>query len=327
MAIQVRDEAGLFGSSDLPALQTAAGKWPFEVHLLTSTSSPNKAAFESRVSQLIDAPNVVGIGIDPTHHFVVVHFGKETGVPASQWASVTSAGNPDFKEAHWVVGLTRIGDQAVLAKQQAQAITIQPTTSPTETSYTGWWIFGGFVTVFAAVAIYFWWKHRREDEYRRKMEELDAEIAEKRARNIEEASWHERLKNSPSRASPPSPGYVPTRVVASPSSPSVVVNQSSGGGSGDLLTGYVLGSMNNHPAPVVREIVHEPVPVPVSSHDSGGSSSSWSSSSSSSYDSGGSSSSWSSGSSYDSGGSSSSYDSGSSFGGGGFDGGGSSSSF
>lgn len=321
MAIQIHDEAGLLGPGDLSVLQTASGRWPFEVHILTSTSSSNRGAFEARVSAAVTGPNVVSIGLDPTHHMTIVHFGKETGVPASQWSAIYSAGNSEFKESHWVDGLTRIGDRAFSAKQQAETVTIQPDRPAGSTDHTGAWVFGGLVAVACIIGLYYWWRAKKQTEERERQLELENEaLAEKQARNREEAAWGDKYRekvsddDAPSpprrRASSgrsayqqPAPAPAPVYVASPAPAPStVVVNQTSGGGgSGDLLTGYMIGSMSHQPIVREREIVRE-VDV-VHDRDSGGGSSSWGSSSNSN-DSGGGGSSWSN----DSGGGGSSYE-------------------
>jgi len=344
MAIQVHDEAGLLGPGDLSSLQAATGRWPFEVHVITSTSAPSKAAFEAQVSKAVDGPNVVAIGVDPTHHLTIVHFGKETGVPASQWSSIYSAGNNDFKSSHWASGLIKIADRATNAKRQAETVTIQPDRPGASTDHTGLWIFGGIVAVACIIGLYYWWKAKKQAEERQRLLDLEMEeAAERNARNREEREWHDKYKNreaakesSPPPAPRPTPRPTYSRPASSympapaPAPSTVVVNQS--GGSGDLMTGYMLGRMDS-PRVVEREVIVEevverprhrhyvePTPSYSNSDDSGGGSSSWGSSGSSNDSGGGSSSSWSS----DSGGGSSSWDSGSSFdsGGGGFDSGG-----
>lgn len=322
MAIQIRDEAGLLAPGDLSALQAASARWPFEVHLLTSTSSPNKAAFEARVSAAVDNPNVVAIGLDPTHHNTIVHFGKATGVPASQWSAIYSAGNHDFKGSHWVEGITKIADRTANAKSQAETRTLQPDRPGATSDNTGMWIFGGIIGVALVVGLYYWWKAKKQSEERQRLLDLEAdEAAERAARNREEASWHEKYKtkevareSSPAPAprssyTAPRPVYVAPAPAPAPST--VVVNQSShgGGGSNDLLTGYMIGRLDS-PRIVEREVEAERPrhrhASSYSSDDSGGGSSSWGSSNSVS-DSGGGSSSWSNSS--DSGGGSSSWSS------------------
>lgn len=341
MAIQIKDEAGIFSPGDIATLHATAGRWPFEVHVITSTSSTDKAAFEARVGAAVTGPDVVSIGIDPTHRFVIAHFGTETGITPSQWASITSAGNADFKGALWAQGLIKIADRATNAKQAA--LSVQPQTS-SHMTLIGFSIAAAFLAVFAFV----WWRNKkRTAEHEQRMAELDAEIAEKRARNIEEGAWHERFKTEVRDPAPKATGErgprpllglsheiaigsahqiavatalarqtrEKTHPVSVPTPPRHrdrdLVRAARERAEPDLHTGYVYG------------VVHEPEPPrpasPPSSYDSGGSSSSFGSSGGSS-----------SGSSYDSGGSSSSFGSsgGSDFGGGGgFDSGGGSSSW
>lgn len=255
--VRIRDEAGLFSASDVASLQEVAGKLPFDVHLVTSTSVSSKSAFEGTVSQAVDGPNVVAIGIDPTHRFTAVHFGKETGIPASQWSAVISAGNGSFKEARWAEGVGKITERAASAKQQST--TLQPTPESTpegEASHAGWWIFGGITVFFVAIFLSLWWRNKKADERSR----MDALAAERRRASVYRAAASVPTASRP-RAS--RPASAPSTVVVNTTDPS-----------NDLATGYVLGSMNHTPAPAPAPSP-KPASSPSSSHSSGGSSSTW----------------------------------------------------
>lgn len=195
MAIQIRDEAGLLTPSDIASLQAASGRWPFDVHIITSTPSANKAALENRVSAAVDGSNVIAIGVDPTHHMTIVHYGKEAGIPRSQWDAINAAGNSEFKGAHWSEGLMRIADRAVTAKQQATAVTLEPNKAP-GTDHTWLWVSGGVVLGLALiVGIYYWTKARRQAAERQRQLDLDNELlVEKSARNREERDWTDKFR-------------------------------------------------------------------------------------------------------------------------------------
>lgn len=255
MTTRVHDEAHLFSSADLERLQSISV--PFELHVLTSTSSPSRSALETRVHHEVDGPNVVAIGVDPTHHWAIVHFGNGTGISPSSWSAVLDAGKADFHDAKWADGILKSAGKASQMKTSATVVANQHNTP--SNGNTGLWVFGGLVLAVAAVVGYLWWRARRKER----------EFAE-RAASIGAGPYR-----SPGSAPADEPvrargGYAPS---AAPST--VVINQ---GGSNDLLTGYVIGSSLHQPTVVEREVRH----TPSYSSDS-------SSSYSSSYDSGGSS--------------------------------------
>ena len=265
MGIKIKDEAGLFTAENVKALETAAEAWPFEVRLVTSTTAASKGAFDAVVAKAVDSPNVIAIGIDPTHKTTIVHFGKGTDVPASQWAAVISAGDGEFKEARWTDGVVKIGDQAVTARQVTTVVS-QPETSPTLFLLIG---AVGAIGLAVGIAIYLGIRnHYRREEAMRRLR-LDRE---------EEKRWwdaHER-KHGYSSAPPP-------RYAGRPAT--TVINNQSGGGSGDMALGFIAGHATSLPHSGSSSSSS-------SSYDGGGSSSSWSSDSGGSSDGGGSSSSW-----------------------------------
>lgn len=267
MGIKIKDEAGLFTAENVKALETAAEAWPFEVRLVTSTTTASKDAFDAVVAKAVDGPNVIAIGIDPTHKTTIVHFGKGADVPASQWAAVISAGDGEFKEARWTDGVVKIGDQAVAARQVTTVVS-QPETSPTLFLLIG---AVGAIGLAVGIAIYLGIRnHYRREEAMRRLR-LDRE---------EETRWwaaHERKHgyNKPGQSSMPPPRYRP---------PTVTNNH--GGGSEGVALGFIAGHVSGN----VGASSHA---VSTPSHDAGGSSSSWSSDSGGgSSDSGGGSSSW-----------------------------------
>jgi hypothetical protein len=159
MDIKIQDDAHLFGATDMQRLMSV--NLPFDVHIITSTSSTSRARFESRVHDSIDAPNVVGIGIDPTHRWVVAHFGTGTGVAPSQWATIVASGNGDFRDARWTDGVLAITRNAASARTEASVSTAA---YRDESSSAGIWIVGGFVLVVAVLIGFLVWRARRRTE-------------------------------------------------------------------------------------------------------------------------------------------------------------------
>jgi len=110
--LQVRDDAALLTSSDRSALQAAASRAPFDVRLLTSSTYPDQASFSRYVGGQVSEPNMIVVGLDPVNHHTQVHFGTGTRIAQSNWSAIERAGNTQFRDKHWVAGVTSIVDQA-----------------------------------------------------------------------------------------------------------------------------------------------------------------------------------------------------------------------
>lgn len=188
MAIRIDDAAGLLGVRDQAALMVEAGRWPFDVHVVISTAHVDPFALEARVSAAVDGPNVVAIGLDPAHRTTFVHFGKETGVPASQWPAIYSAGNGDFNGARWAEGLVRIADRATSAKEQGKTVTLQSYRPAAPSScITGAWAIGGILLVATLLGVYGWWRANKWEEPSRRRRRSDDAVGP--AYGSEAASW------------------------------------------------------------------------------------------------------------------------------------------
>jgi hypothetical protein len=159
MGIRIQDDARLFGSTDTQRITSA--NLPFELHVITSTSYASRAGLEARVHDSIDAPNVVGIGIDPTHRWVVAHFGTGTGVAPSTWATIVASGNGDFRDARWADGVIAISRSAANARTEASVSTAA---YQDESSSAGVFIVGGFVLAVVVVVLLLVWRARRYRE-------------------------------------------------------------------------------------------------------------------------------------------------------------------
>lgn len=354
---RIIDHAELLSSADASAITTEALGWPFDAHILVSSSVPRRD-LDAAVSAAVDSPRVVAIGLDPIHHHVVVHFGTGTGIPSSTWDGIAAAGNASFKGQEWAAGIEAIGSRAASSAVAVAApetgaqsrhqilIPVEQTAPPVKAeSHWGLWVFFFAVMGAVAYALYRVYKNERERQALRR--DLDVAI-----QPDELGDWDRRMARSSPASSPAvSPASVYTPRIAPPavqtyahpmqtfSAPApVIINNGNNGGGGDLLTGVLLGEALSSPR---REVVRETIvreetyrggrsdgggssssydPTP----DAGGSGSSWSDDDSSSSDGGGSDSSWSGGGG-DSGGSDSSWGGGDS--GGGSDSGGGGSDF
>lgn len=300
---------------DLSVLQSESARWPFELRVL-SGSYGSKRELGAAVHECVSAPNVVCVGIDPAHRYTETHFGNMTGVRPNDYNLVGSAGNSAFHDRQWRVGIERIADRANESIHSAAAVTVvQPTIKETE-SYAGVWIsLFAVVAALLAVGIIWRWRKRQAELERTLRDEGD----EYRSRNIEEASWHDRMRDSApvSRCSSPTvaiarPVYTTSTTVVQQQSSSAMSNLASG------AVGFELGRMEQRledDSYRHRTVDYDPAPTYVpandSSSDAGGGGSSWTDDYSSNTDT-------------DSGGGGSSFDFGDVFsgGGGGSDGGG-----
>lgn len=299
--VRVSDNAVAISQSQVEVL-TAIDRWPFDLHVFTGTFA-SRQALDSAVHECITAPNVVCIGIDPKHRFSYTHFGTATGVRPSDFNLIAAAGNTYFRTGDWAGGATSIADRAYeSAKSASSTVVVAPgptiMNQTTTTNVSGWWIFFGVLLgcgVLAAVIALV-----------RKQKRLDKDMGSFREERNEYLDANVSRMTAPeptprSRRVPTTRPYVsPTPQPAPPQT--VVVDR---GGSGDMLTGMLIGQAISRPTVVEREVVverHHAAPAPSRHDDDGGSSSSG----------------WGSSSSSDSGGGGSSFDSG----GGGFDSGG-----
>lgn len=319
--LAVHDYANWIPKGDLAALNSEAGAWPFDVHILVENAD-SRDILEDHAHLAVTGPNVMAIAVDPTHHRTVTRFGTNTGVKPGDYDSITQAGNAHFR-AHEV----RQGLEAIVVRASAsrQAVTaISASNEPVvlkEGLGTGTWFC--IVVGFFALGGFIVWlvrKQKRDREnFERALDDNRLETSELVSRNTRAIVDDEDTYTAqyPTKRTYKTKGISAHISVPTVQPSTIVVN--SGSNNNDLLTGMLIGEELSRPTrEYVPAPVYAPAPVPsytpspsYSNDDSGGSSSSWDSGSSS-WDSGSSSS--------DSGGSSSSWDSGSSsfdFGGGG----------
>lgn len=303
----VRDEGRWFSAQDVEALRGEAGSWPIDVRVLVEEAA-SRDQLEDDAHKALDGKHSVVVAIDHVHRRVAARYGVASGVKTADYDVVAKAGN-----AHFRAGEARQGVEAIVARARASAEASAPITEATAppvvvehgmtAGATVWLLLLGGLGAGLCLWLYFRSK-RNTKAFREALDENRVEMSELRSRNIEEAKWSEGVRAE--RAAKKGPVFPPP-------APTVVNNVVQGGGGGDFATGLLVGEVLSRP----REVVVFDQPSPLSSDDSGGSSSSYSGGKSPSYDSGGSSSSYDSGgSSYDSGG----FDSGG--GGGDFGGGG-----
>lgn len=309
MTVTFRDDAGILNRQEI---QSAAGRYPFNLRVVTNSSAPNRQGFETLAVREIEnqSPNTIVVAVDPVHRYVAVRYGKGVNISTDKWSLIGGAGNTEFKAGNWTAGVLRIADTA---RQQTSAIVVQSpaaeTRNPVTTTTTvvqtpvyhhndnhaGWWVLAGLIAV-VAVIIYFWRRNRKKEEVQQRLlTELSEEVAEKRSLNREVDDWQRRLEGSvtkraslttprsqersePVRSRPvyvdPTPRYVPPPTYYTP--PVVVTQPSHSDG---LLTGMMLGEMmhNHHDRHVTHVVEREVIREPEYHHhnDNGGTVSSW----------------------------------------------------
>lgn len=284
--IEINDSLNLLKPDDLKALETQSTKWSFDVRVFVKEAS-SKSEFEAEIAKEVTTPNTVAVGIDPTHHHVVVRYGNASGVPSQDWPSIGSSGNQDFKAGRWADGLTKIANKAQASKVQSHvAVEAVPAQ---EHSNTPLWVGGGVFAVVACVLTLMYWRNSKK----KRQEQIALNRYFQRIRDEVAAQKKAELKRKVSER----PGTIyrnPEQVQATVKSTSDYRRE-----------GFTFENKNSSNNDVINAqtvvVVHtSAAAAPVRSSSS-------SSYTSSSYDSGGSSSSYDSGSSFDSGGSSSSW--------------------
>ncbi len=350
--VAIKDNANVMSAGQYTSLLAETSRWPFELRVVTNTYS-SKAALEQAVHQCVNSPNVVCVGLDPTHHGVRVHFGTGTGVRPSDFNLIAAAGNSFFKSNDWLGGIESIADRALESARSSQVVNVGTQQQPVQVHVdmprvvheqepvsAGWWIFAFVMVALVVGAIILAIRSARNasktvKKVNEDMNDFRDEAFEMSSRNMEERDFHEKMKakgvfNAPANTpalttarpvvTPVAPAHVSTPVTTAPTT--VVVQ---GNNNNDLLTGVLIGqALNNNPhvvechtVEVVRNVEREREVVHTrrDDDDNGGSGLSWGSSSSDSNSSSDSGGSSSDWGSSSSSDSSSSWDSGSSGGG------------
>lgn len=243
-SVSVYDHAGVLTSGEQSALISNGSRWPFDLHVLINTF-PNPQSLDSAVHNCVNGPNVVCIGIDPLHHKTNVHVGTATGIPVD--SSVSSAGNPYFKNHDFQGGIEAIASRArdlyhsnaivapraptVYVNNQPVPVTGQPvqihvdSPSVNETSHTGLWIL--FSLVLAGLVTWVIFRTRRSDKIVSKinndMNDFRDEAFEMSSRNMETAEWHEKMRTKMNADKPKPMMPAQTQVGLPPAQPQVVV--------------------------------------------------------------------------------------------------------
>lgn len=107
-SLQIRDEAHVLSQGDVARLRSAVESTPFDARALFTTDYPDAQGLSQIVGSLVNHPNVVAVGVDPSHRHVEVHFGVGTGIPRAAWPAIERAGNASFRNGDWEAGTATI---------------------------------------------------------------------------------------------------------------------------------------------------------------------------------------------------------------------------
>jgi len=284
-AIIVDDQVGVLSPAARQDL--AATSTPHRV-VASFVKVASEADLDALVGKCVTTPNTICIGVDPVHHKTRSHFGIDTGVPRSTFQQVSLAGNLDFKTGDWAGGIKSIiarADAVSLRVDRPAAVVIE--TTRVEAPFPKWPFYVGFGLLGLLVGFFFWRARKRERELLAARDDMRREAGEYAGKNIEadrdrdvERKFREiEESRRPARRSHPAVDWRPEPIAPQPAASQTVV-VSSQSGSGDLLTGLVVGEAigrrERTPAPEPRRH-RTPTPVPSYSSDDYSSSSSSSS--------------------------------------------------
>lgn len=288
--IVVHDHTGVMGAQ-AGALAREAG-WQFEYHVFTGTYA-TASLLDEATHKCVTRPNVVCAGVDPVQHRTRVHFGTATGVRPVDYDAIAAAGNYQFKTGNWIGGFEMIANRATESIASARpSITVAPVVVR-EQHASGWGLLFLVLFIVAVLTTLFFilrWQYR----VRKRLNSLDEERNEYLSANVKRITDPEPAPTSqasgftrPSAPANPGPATFSSSPSPAPAPSQVIVNQRSGGSSGDFATGLILGNMMSTPRVVEREVIHERPSYSSrrDDDDAGGGGSSWGGSS---YDSGGS---------------------------------------
>jgi hypothetical protein len=156
--LQIRDDAHVLATADADRLRSDLASAPFDGRLVVTNDYAEAVDLSRYVGSLVDEPNMVVVGVDPRHRHVQVHFGRGSGIARTEWASIETAGNDDFRQGNWASGAGAIFRAASHAVSDAPASPReQPAAQPAAGSRVGsilFWtlIIGGGIAAFALFA-------------------------------------------------------------------------------------------------------------------------------------------------------------------------------
>ena len=106
--LEVRDDAHVLLPADGARLRSLVQASPFDARLVLTTKFQDGPTLSRYVGSLINAGNMIAVGLDPQHRHVEVHFGTASGISQTAWADIERAGNDEFGHGDWAGGIDAI---------------------------------------------------------------------------------------------------------------------------------------------------------------------------------------------------------------------------
>src|SRR5438128_1266931 len=78
--LQIRDGANVLSEGDRSALRSEGAAYPFDVRVVTTSEHATAAELDRYVAAQVAKPDMVVVGVDPTHRHTAVHFGTDAHV-------------------------------------------------------------------------------------------------------------------------------------------------------------------------------------------------------------------------------------------------------
>ena len=106
--LEIRDERHVLSPGDAARLRADVRPAPFDARLAVTAAYADSRELSRYVGSLLNAGNMIAVGLDPEHHHVQVHFGTASGIPQTAWGDVERAGNDAFRQGDWTGGVETI---------------------------------------------------------------------------------------------------------------------------------------------------------------------------------------------------------------------------
>lgn len=256
--VEFRDEAAILPTPLRDSIVTQARQWPFSTRVLTSTASANRGAFERRAMDALNSSDMLVIGIDPAHRYVVIRMGTGLNLEPGGYSRIASAGNDNFKNSRWADGIIAIGQKAqsqvtysnYIQHSKSLEVPVRPppriVVHETEGNSIGWLLLGLIVTLIAICSVWAIITRRRDRQAR-----IDAE-----AERILNADRQHANRPSVQTNAPAS--FMPSQYQAAPREPSYAP------GPQPIAVPAPTPAPASTPIvrPIVQHVYHQPAPAP-----------------------------------------------------------------
>lgn len=154
-SLQIRDEAHVLSPGDAGRLRSAVETAPFDARLVLTTDYAESSDLSLLVASLLTKPDMIAVGVDPTHHHVQVHFGTGSGIPRAAWPAIERAGNGAFHNGAWEAGATAIFRAAASAATAAPGEAAPASTRPPSPVGSGLFLLLGVAAIIGVTAFLF----------------------------------------------------------------------------------------------------------------------------------------------------------------------------